>query len=72
MNPIRLQLVNGHTPAYPQHTTAQFETKVFTWRTLVFGTNTLVWPCVGVAGALFVWSKSITEIYHLKGVILIP
>jgi hypothetical protein len=72
LNPVkRLQLLDGHTPALPR-TTAQFETKVLMWRTLIFGTNTLVWPGVGVAGALFVWSKSITEIYHLKGVILIP
>jgi hypothetical protein len=72
LNPLKRLLLTGHTPAFPPHTTAQFETKVFMWRTLIFGTNTLVWPGVGVAGALFVWSKSITEIYHLKGAILLP
>jgi hypothetical protein len=49
LNPVkRLQLLDGHTPASPR-TTAQFETKVLMWRTLIFGTNTLVWPGVGVA-----------------------
>jgi len=73
LNPAeRTAVLTGHTPARPPHTTAQLETKAFGSRTLVVCTNTLAWPGVGESLGPLCGLKSITEIFHFKGVILFP